>query len=237
MSLLPVMNRLSYDDATYRQNLKQSVTPGEYTLATFAATHCGRCVMADPSIANMGAGSAPSCANGMSEVDVESDLLNLPRPATNAPSGKYRGDGGPPTVCGGAPSSAAARLLTSPGVCDGMTSVDTRLTVPTCTLRGTGWNRFEWLCRDPQEQALLPFDALINTGILMKDNHRPHLAQPIDQTMALPPSASRCVKPINALSIPCGDQGSREGPDGETPQIMWRTCAEVDRIRNGCRGA
>jgi len=244
MSLLPAMNRLSYDDATYRQSVKQSVTPGQYVLSPFSATHCDRCMPLDPGMGEVGAGSAPSCRS-VSEVDVESDLRNIIRPATRAPGGQYRGGGGPATVCGGVPVSQATQALSERAACRMIPSIDTRLSTPPCTLRGTGWSRFEWLCVDPQTTALLPFDSLINTGIVMKDNHRPHLSTPIDPTLALPPSASRCVKPINALSIPGQAPGqapgqgygqgtsSRTGPDGEAPLIMWRTCAEVDCINNG----
>jgi hypothetical protein len=234
MSLLPAMNRLSYDDATYRQTVKQSMTQGQYVLSPYASTHCDRCMTLDPG-GDAGAGSAPSCKT-TSEVDVESDLRNIIRPATRAPSGKYRGGGGPATVCGGVPISQASQALSARSACRMIPSIDTRLTTPPCTLRGTGWSRFEWLCQDPQESALMPFDSLVNTGIVMKDNHRPHLATPLDPTLALPPASSRCVKPINALSIPCGtlgQGGARIGPDGEAPLVMWRTCAEVDRINTG----
>lgn len=237
MSLLPAMNRLAYDDLTYRQNLKQSMLPGEYALSQYAATNCGKCLNGDAAMAaDIGAGAMPSCRNGVSEIDVESDLLNIIRPATRDPTGKYRGDGGPPTMCGGVAAQHATTVLSDAPACRMPSSVDTRLTTPSCTLRGTGWNRFEWLCRDPQEQALMPFDSLVNTGIVMKDNHRPQLATPLDPTMALPPAASRCVKPINAMTIPCNTSGGMSaGPDGEPPSMSYRTCKEIDRSRYGCK--
>jgi len=230
------MNRLMYDETTYHQNLKQSMLPGQYAMSQFAANNCGKCISADPSLTDIGHGSMPSCGNGVSEVDVESDLLNITRQATRDPKGQYRGNGGPPTVCGGVPVQQVGRIMAPARECMMPSAVDTRLTAPTCTLRGTGWNRFEWLCKDPQDTALMPFDSLVNTSIVMKDNHRPQLATPLDPTMALPPSASRCVKPINAISIPCNKNGgSRVGPDGEPPGLSYRTCGEIDRSRYGCK--
>ena len=35
---------------------------------------------------------------------------------------------------------------------------DTRLSNPSCNLRGTGWNRWEWLCLNPQDRVEIPFD-------------------------------------------------------------------------------
>ena len=55
---------------------------------------------------------------------------------------------------------------------------DTRLSNPPCTLRGTGWNRWEWLCQDPQEE-LRPFDFNISNRIAAKDAHRPCIPIPI----------------------------------------------------------
>lgn len=233
MSLLPAMNRLSYDESAYHQELKQSMLPGQYAMSQYAANHCGKCVSGDAAMPDVGSGSVPSC-NNVSEIDVESELRNITRPATRAPAGKYRGNGGPPTMCGGVPVNQASRAQTNAPTCGMPAAVDSRLTAPSCTLRGTGWNRFEWLCRDPQDQAMVPFDFLVNTAIVMKDNHRPQLCHPLDPTLALPPSASRCIKPINALTIPCNQNGgARAGPDGEPPIMSYRTCREIDRSRYG----
>ena len=50
---------------------------------------------------------------------------------------------------------------------------ETRTSNPPCNLRGTGWNRWEWLCLDPQERVEIPFDYNIDNRIVVKDNHRP----------------------------------------------------------------
>jgi hypothetical protein len=50
---------------------------------------------------------------------------------------------------------------------------DTRLSNPPSTLRGTGVNRFNPLCFNPQEKIFFPGELHIPSRIIMKDNHRP----------------------------------------------------------------
>jgi hypothetical protein len=53
-------------------------------------------------------------------------------------------------------------------------------------LRGHGWNRWEWLCHDPQENVSRPFEWNVSNRILVKDNHRPCIPKPLDPTPVLP---------------------------------------------------
>jgi hypothetical protein len=110
---------------------------------------------------------------------------------------------------------------------------------PPCTLRGTGWNRWEWLCRNPQDNALMPFDAYVDTSLVIKDNHRPTLACPIDQAIAMPPGCRNVDAAIGApewmpQSCPMTAGGTGGGlpvgPVGEGPLLLWRTCSEVARM-------
>jgi len=50
---------------------------------------------------------------------------------------------------------------------------DTRLSNPPATLRGTGVNRFETLCFNPQEKIFFPGDYHVPTRLVFRDNHRP----------------------------------------------------------------
>ena len=59
------------------------------------------------------------------------------------------------------------------------TAEEIRTSNPPCNLRGTGWNRWEWLCMDPQERVLMPFDNMVSNRIIVKDNHRPCVPNPI----------------------------------------------------------
>jgi hypothetical protein len=71
-----------------------------------------------------------------------------------------------------------------------------RLDDAPCTLRGTGIDRFssEVVFECPQSNVFVPFDYNINNRIIAKDNHRPCVPNPVDQTLPLPPTS---------LSLPC----------------------------------
>ncbi|GAX85680.1 hypothetical protein CEUSTIGMA_g13094.t1 [Chlamydomonas eustigma] len=219
------LTSLRCDPAAYRTDLQQSVGPGNYVIAPYFGVNCSACLQGDartaPSVGTTG------CSECASIIDAESDLLNLQRRATLAPSGKYRGDGSGPTNC---PTSARTFAL-----CEGVKTVDTRLVNPPCTLRCTGWNRFEWLCTDPQQHAIVPFVSYVDTSILVKDNHRPMIQRPLDPSMALPPGKYDAASVGAPQWIPkdCGGVG----PVGDVPHMLFRSCAEVDRIQNGCKAS
>ena len=90
---------------------------------------------------------------------------------------------------------------------------DTRLSNPACNLRGTGWNRWEWLCLNPQERVLMPFDHNINNRLVAKDNHRPCIPKPIDVNHSLPQGEDElvCNNTISTCGVPTGP-----------PSIHWQ---------------
>jgi hypothetical protein len=63
-----------------------------------------------------------------------------------------------------------------------------RLTNPTCTLRGTGWNRFQPMCLNSQDKSrwFFPGRNGINNRLVAKDNHCPRIPVPMDQSASLP---------------------------------------------------
>jgi len=63
---------------------------------------------------------------------------------------------------------------------------DTRLSNPPCTLRSTGWNRWEWLCWNPQDRAEIPFQWNTSYRTVVKDNHTPIIEEPLDQSALMP---------------------------------------------------
>lgn len=164
--------RLDYDPCTYRTDLLQSVGPSDYLMAT-PALQCSTCISVDPWV--QGGGAASICKD-RPLVDIDSELHNLSRPATNCPAGLYH------------PSATPFCSRTDFPDChtSSISSEDTRLTNPPCTLRSTGWNRWEWLCQDPQDKVQMPFDWNIDSKLMAKDNHRPCIPVPLDQSPSLP---------------------------------------------------
>jgi len=139
-------------------------------------------------------------------VDVESDLLNMKRPSSKCPGKKYMpdcpklencGEGYP---CGGGVVSGCNNSqpkLSHLSQCE-MYSVDTRGTHPICTYRGLGFDRFTPLCQNPQERGNWehPGEVNINYRLVVKDNHRPCIPQPIDPTAALPVGGDMPCEPV-----------------------------------------
>ena len=195
--------RLNYDDCTYKTNLKSSVGPGDYMLST-PTIECMPCFSFDPRLVNKGSGVS-TCTN-KAMVDVDSELMGLTRKASNCPTSKYL-----PT---GEPFCQLSKLAD----CRALPLEDTRLSNPPCTLRSTGWNRWEWLCQDPQNKALIPFDYNINYRLVVKDNHRPCVAKPVSQAQVLPPH--------NMDNSVYQEAASCAAASGDIPSVHWRKACE-----------
>lgn len=167
-------NRLNYDTCTYKQNLLQSVGVGDYVLG-MPQINCGACFSPDPTLRQ---GIAPATIQPLRDlVDTDSELMGITRRATNCPQQHYLP--GPSVL-----SSVQVPLQD----CRALPVETTRLSNPPCTLRGNGWNRWEWLCQDPQNAGVeMPFRYNVNERMLAKDNHRPCVQQPLNQSPSLPP--------------------------------------------------
>ena len=140
-------------------------------------------------------------------IDVDSELMNLTRSASNCPSKKYVPDG---SQCGKVNKEEQLQH----GKDCFFTVEDTRISNPACNLRGTGWNRFEWLCLDPQDRVLIPFDYNISNRIVVKDNHRPCIPTPIDVNLSLPPDTG---------DITCEKIGGVCGAPTGPPSVQWQS--------------
>lgn len=197
-------SRLNYDDCTYTHILRESVAPGDYSIST-PRVDCGNCYFPSPDVRidHYGAGKCKEL------IDVDSELMGITRKGTNCPTGKYLPK----------PNEFCEMKLGKD--CMGMTAEETRLSNPPCTLRGTGWNRWEWLCQDPQDKVLIPFDYMINNRLLSKDNHRPCVQDPIDQRGSLPPKANNMFNPGY---IPRNK--TKESFD-DIPGPTWANCAKI----------
>ena len=176
----PNDTRLMYDDCSYKEKLKRTVGPGLYHINT-PYNDCMECeadIPADPYLRYQKWG--PNTCTMKSAVDDSSELLGLNYKLTKCNAdeylpGKYSKKG-----------ACAPRGNVKPRDCDNRPQESTRLSNPPCTLKGTGWNRWEWLCVDPQEHALEYFDWPQNYRMIAKDNHVPCLEKPQDQSVFFP---------------------------------------------------
>lgn len=197
------LSSLNYDNCTYKHNLKQSVSVGDYKINQ-PRVECVSCFEPSPSVILNGNGVDVCSDKPLIDVDSELKLIN--RHATNCPAQKYL------------PSSKSYCAKATVPDCRGLTNEDTRLSNPPCTLRASGWNRWEWLCQNPQDKALVPFDFMISNRIVVKDNHRPCIPQPIDQSHSLP-----ALNNDDSVYVPktnCSEMVS------DLPSKVWRKTGE-----------
>lgn len=202
--------RLDYDPCTYRTNLTQSVGPGDYSIST-PSQQCSTCLSSDPWL--QGSGGVTICRE-RPLIDVDSELHNLSRPATNCPAGLYH-----PSTQPFCPTN-----INFPDCRQAVATEDTRLSNPPCTLRGTGWNRWEWLCQDPQDRVEMPFSWNIDSKLVAKDNHRPCVPTPLDQTPSIPVDDNMELQwRQNPACV--GNVGNRT-----MPRVDWRSCSTMHQV-------
>lgn len=198
-------NRLTYDTCTYKTNLRQSIGPGDHFLNT-PTQECTACFSTDPNLRVARFGGA--ICGDKPLIDVDSELMGLTRKASQCPVDHY---------IPGMPRKQYCNMMPIQD-CRAIPTEDTRMSNPPCTLRGTGINRFEWLCWEPQAKALMPFDFMVNNRTIVKDNHRPCLPKPINQASIMPPgnASNDVVKMADMCSDP------QHGIQG-IPSTHWKT--------------
>lgn len=169
-------NRRLYDGCKTSDDLRVTTGPGRYQLDA-PPQYCNACFAPEPTVRQQRWGASLNSA--YIKTDVESDLLNINRPTTKTVCGQYD----PRTNA----INSAAPVQTKE--CE-FPQTHSRLVDPPCTLRSSGWNRWEWLCQNPQEGVMLPFDNLVTTRLAAKDSYRPCIPTPIGATALMPaPSA------------------------------------------------
>ena len=221
-------NRLKYDRCNITKYNQESTGPGNYMTGT--PIMCNTCFNDNPRIINQKEGVS---INGQVDwrfysgpVDVESDLFNINRRDSRCPTEKYMPNCKPNSWTDGTPCGQGVveacsiqdnsmkntwnrpgdNVLVNPKTCHFPVD-DTRLNNPASNLRGTGWNRFEALCRNPQENVTFPGAYLIPTRLVVKDNHRPVVKKPqvndMNPNEKQPPcetiSGSVCANPTRPL--------------------------------------
>lgn len=220
------MSRVSLkDDAcSYEEKLSRSIGPGMYMLSTPAndCDECGKDIPADPSIRWQAYGST-FCTPGK-VVDTGSELLGLNYKKTKCAANEYN----PNTFVNKNPVCHASgtqnsRKCTAP-------QESSRLSNPPCTLRATGWNRWEWLCENPQERATIPFEHGTSIRTLVKDNFVPCLPAPKDHTNELKASPANPLETLCNWSPPAGC--GADGPGDGTTESLYRSCQWARAVGN-----
>jgi hypothetical protein len=146
------MTRYRHDLNKMVENNEISTGPGRWALGVPNAY--GNAVFApDPTIRQQKWGASHDMSS--TKTDVESDLRNLGRPTTRSACGQY------------SPEQGVRQLTAMPEADFPMTHA--RLVDPPCTLRGSGWNRWAWLCQDPQENVMMPFEWGVDSRHATKD--------------------------------------------------------------------
>ena len=211
-------NRLHDDTLEYRQSLLESTGPIRYVLDQPKQGITG--FTADPRITTQG--FPVNTCNGVPLVDADSELMGITRKYGKCDQAKYN------------PHRDAIKCTTERQgtFIPDMDTEDCRLSNPPCTLRCTGWNRFEWLCKDPQDTALEPFASAVDYRRVAKDNHRPLIDKPmIDSVLPNPVGSSDKLSQVDVgLDI---QQALASFP--ELPVMQhWRDAGEIRRIY-GCQ--
>lgn len=170
------MNRRIYDTCKTSDDLRVSTGPGRYQLNP-PSQQCNSCYVSNPTIRQQ-RGVAPLNSTYM-KTDVESDLLNMNRPTSKTVCNQYN-----PTT-----NKMNTTSVVQPQECE-FPQIHSRLVDPPCTLRSSGWNRWEWLCQNPQEGVMTPFDNLVTTRLAAKDSYRPCIPTPVQPHPALPTPTS-----------------------------------------------
>lgn len=196
---------LAYDDGTVAQQVRDLSGPASYIFGTPTQT-CPPCFPDEPGKVLHRSGF--ECA---ARVDADSELLGLTRKASKDPVKQYRPS--PSNYCHTEPLAACKPM----GDC-------TRLCDPPCTLRDRGWERWQWLCDDPQLRAITPFQHLIQNRLVVKDNHRPCIPKPIDVTQSLPPLNNDDTVYSELDSFVCGRPSV-----SHVPRVGWKTAPEHDK--------
>ena len=172
------MTRRRYDGCKTGDDLRLTTGPGRYQLDV-PTGGCDACFVPQPTIRQQKWGATLN--DTYTKTDVESDLLNINRPTTRTVCNQYE-----PTK--NDVNRTAVQSVKSVAKECSFPQTHTRLVDPPCNNRAVGYNRFEWLCDNPQDTVMIPFDNLVTTRLQKRDEHRPCIPKPITAT-GLPPEA------------------------------------------------
>lgn len=203
-------SHLAYDSCAYAAELKESEAVGKYLIdPVFSGETHERCFVPWTNAAP--SENAVAVSSKYPLIDVDSELLGITR--------KYG-------RCRTEPDDSYAENAPLKDCSDPFLDPEnTKLSNPPCTLRGTGWNRWEWLCTNPQDTAILPFRTNIDNKLLARDNHRPCLPTPLSNNEAHPPNSADSAKCYT--DHPAKFEGVDFVDDVSPTYMHWRPCCEI----------
>jgi hypothetical protein len=194
--------RRQYDGCKTTDDLRVTTGPGRYQIGT-PPQYNNASFAPEPTIRQQMWGA--SLNSQFIKTDVESDLLNLNRPTTKTICNQYD-----PTT--DKINQAESELMKE----ESFPQTFSRLVDPPCTMRSTGWNRWEWLCENPQENAMMPFDNNITSRLQQKDQYRPCIHTPMGPTGVIPTPSANVSAMGGLLPGPYSNQqaaASRNAPE------------------------
>jgi len=205
-----MFTRNKYDVQDYNRDLYQTIRPGHFK-TNLPRNTCDGCLNAPFHNASNG--------NSIYEnklIDVDSDLMGLNVKNSKCPEKLFNPEK--------ANEKFKQSMKTNYSDCMNFVGESTRLSNPTCTLRGTGWNRWEWLCQNPQDRAIVPFNTQLNTSIMTKDDHRPCIPQFVDNSLSLPVSENNDDNVVMYY-----DQNIKNGLENKENFFSqnWKNCAQI----------
>lgn len=181
--------RLPYDQCAYVHRVRESMGPGRYHLGKPQDDigPVGGTVRPDNHVIAQRYGRGV-CQQG-ANVDAENTLLNITQPVSHCNEIPVV----PPAGCKNR-DVKIGRDLYNP-------TEDTRLSNPSCTLRGAGINRFHALCSDPQAECavLARFPIGTSSRIVVKDNHVACILKQYDNTRLNPSEPSPSYTPEGSV--------------------------------------
>jgi hypothetical protein len=183
-------SRTKYDTCNQKTHDTRSKRVGMYNLNTPVISN--NCYQDNPEIRLQHSGVSMNGNTPMrfnaGPIDIDSDLKNLNNNLSR---------------CGSEKVNYNKHKLTHFKDCTLLTD-QSRLTNPACNLRGTGIDRFDPICFDPQADLFFPGEISTPTRTVFKDNHRAMMPNPKMNT-ALPKetftsctkTSSVCVNPVD----------------------------------------
>ena len=203
-------SKLAYDSCAYEKYLEECVGIGEYMLNTpgVSCEEGKSCFYPSPHVRLDKTGVAVCESKPL--IDVDSELLGLNMKQVKCPKERTFDS----SYCDNAELKDCGTEF--------LTAEETKMSNPACNLRGTGWNRFDFLHENPQDRAMMPFDREIQNRLVVKDNHRPCIPSP-QKDMSLPNDDGNCYTDVDAPTA------SYSG-NNPYPFIHWRSCDEIRKL-------